>query len=84
MINGEVTHRLQLFSASMRPSSDRIPQWPCEVYSQRQTSTAMRTEGKSSRIFLMAKMTGVSGEDALDPSGSCRRESFVRDGQEER
>lgn len=82
MVDGKWTHRLQLFSASMRPSSVRIPQWPCEVYSHRQTSTAMRTEGKSSRIFLMARMTGVSGEDALDPSGSWHQESFVRDGRE--
>jgi hypothetical protein len=55
----------------MSPEASRMPQWPWEVYSQRQTSQAMRREGKRALSFWMARMTGVVGESAAEPRGSC-------------
>ena len=49
------------------PSACRRPQCPWSVYSHRQTSHAMYREGKSSRSFLIARMTGPEGSSAGDP-----------------
>ena len=57
-------------AALIVPSSWRIPQCPCEVYSHRQTSVAMNNVGKSARSFLMARITGPCGSSAGVPRGS--------------
>lgn len=64
------TYLFTLFSWSMRPSASRTPQWPCEVYSHRHTSAAISTDGNSDLIFLIARMTGVVGDEACEPIGS--------------
>ena len=53
------------------PSALRMPQCPWEVYSQRQTSVAMKRVGKSLRRALMARMTGPEGSSAGVPRPSC-------------
>ena len=50
------------------------PQCPWEVYSQRQTSVAMKREGKSLRRALMARMTGPEGSSAGVPRPSYSSE----------
>jgi hypothetical protein len=47
-----------------------LPQWPCEVYSQRQTSHAINNCGNLERMSLTAKITGPFGSSAFDPNGS--------------
>ncbi len=52
------------------PSSPRIPQCPCEVYSQRQTSATMKREGKRAQRRRMDCMTGPWGSSAAVPRAS--------------
>ena len=51
-------------------SSTRMPQWPCEVYSQRQTSVITSRPGTSRLIALTAACTGASGSAAAEPTAS--------------
>jgi hypothetical protein len=54
--------------ASLRISSpSTMPQWPCDVYSQRQTSVITSTSGSSRLIARMADCTGASGSEASEP-----------------
>lgn len=62
----------------MVPSSLRTPQWPWEVYSQRQTSHAIYSVGYSSRSFLIARITGPFSSSAGEPLGSL---NLVRCGE---
>ncbi len=51
-------------------SPSRIPQCPCEVYSQRQTSAASASGRPSRRSSLNVSDTGPCGSSAPDPCGS--------------
>ena len=56
-------------SLSTSPPSTR-PQWPCEVYSHRQTSVATSMSGVSRLIARTAACTGASGSSAALPASS--------------
>ena len=51
-------------------SSTRMPQWPCEVYSHRQTSVTTSSPGTSRLIARTAACTGASGSYAAEPTAS--------------
>ena len=57
--------------ASLSTSSPRrTPQWPCEVYSQRQTSVRSSSSGKRARSARSACWTIPSSIQAPEPSSS--------------
>ena len=57
--------------ASLSTSSpSSAPQWPCEVYSQRQTSVISTSPGEASRSARSACCTTPSSSHAPDPSSS--------------
>jgi hypothetical protein len=51
-------------------SPSTMPQWPCEVYSQRQTSVMTRSSGSARLRARIASCTGASGSEASDPLSS--------------
>src|SRR5215204_2267545 len=48
----------------------RTPQWPCDVYSHRQTSPSRSSSGKRGRSARSARWTMPSSSHAPDPSSS--------------
>ena len=51
-------------------SPSRMPQWPCDVYSQRQTSVTTATSSSRPRIARIAVCTGAAGSAAAVPCSS--------------
>ena len=47
-----------------------MPQWPCDVYSQRQTSVATSMAGVSCLIARIAACTGAAASSAALPTSS--------------
>jgi len=59
--------------SSLGPQAVHSPQCPWEVYGHKQTSQAMSSSGKVERIFLIARMAGVSSASAAEPLSSCEK-----------
>ena len=53
-------------------SPSRMPQWPCDVYSHRQTSVITTRSGTCRFISRTADCTGASGSAASEPTASLR------------
>ena len=51
-------------------SPSTIPQWPCDVYSHRQTSVTTSTSGISRLIARTAACTGAAASSAALPASS--------------
>ena len=61
--------RSSVASLSTSPPSS-TPQWPCAVYSQRQTSVSSTSSGKRGRSSRSARWTTPSSSQAPEPSSS--------------